>query len=529
MNPPSASRREGRRSPPRISLWRLLALSVLLLGGCASLPPLQGRPASQALAPEQAAQTRLGQALAPALAAHPGFSGIHTLSDAHEAFAARVHMIHAATRTLDVQYYIWRDDITGTLLFQALRAAADRGVRVRLLLDDNNTKGLDAVLAELDAHPNIQLRLFNPFVIRGARLWGFITDFSRVNRRMHNKSLTADNRVTLIGGRNIGDEYFGATPGLLFADLDVLAVGPVVQAVSDDFDRYWRSASAYPAQSILNEPPPGSRRAMDAALALVYNKPDATTYLKLARQGGLAARLSGDRLSMEWAPTHLVSDDPAKALRELPESQRVMARLQTLLGTPQRSLDIVSPYFVPTRQGVDRLSGLVADGVRVRVLTNALEATDVAAVHAGYARWRKALLRAGVELFEMKGGESAPPGRRRAGPWGSASLSLHAKTLAVDGRRLAVGSFNMDPRSAHLNTEIGFVIDSPALAGALHQAFSERVPDSAYQVRLDKHGDLYWVGRTDQGPVLYYHDPGSGLLKRMGVSIMTLLPIEWML
>lgn len=506
-----------------------LLIGCVLLGGCVSLPSLEHRTTSEALAPAVAATTPLGRAVAAGVAAHPGLSGVHPLADAHEAFAVRVRMIHAAQRTLDVQYYIWRDDITGTLLFQAVRAAADRGVRVRLLLDDNNTKGMDPVLAELDAHPNIELRLFNPFMVRHVRLWGFVTDFSRANRRMHNKSLTADNRVTLIGGRNIGDEYFGATSGLLFADLDILAVGPVVQAVSEDFDRYWSSASSYPADRVLDEPEPGARRVLDAALALVHRNPGAGQYLALAEGDGLAVALASGDYRLYWAPTRLVSDNPAKGLGEIPASQRAMAQLEALLGGAQHSLDIVSPYFVPSREDVSQLIGLVRSGVRVRVLTNALEATDVVAVHAGYSQWRVELLKGGVVLYEMKGSDGTPPERRTAGPWGSASLSLHTKTIAVDDTVLAVGSFNMDPRSAHLNTEIGFVIQSPELASAVSRAFRDRVPKSAYRVHLDENGDLYWVEQGEEGPILYRHDPGTGLLKRMGVSILRWLPIDWML
>lgn len=507
----------------------LLAFWILLLGGCATLPSLEDRTVSEALPPAQAEQTALGQAVAPETAAHPDRSGVLSLADAHKAFVARIRMIHAAQRTLDVQYYIWRDDITGTLLFQALRSAADRGVRVRLLLDDNNTKGLDPVLAELNAYPHIEVRLFNPFIVRGARLWGFMTDFSRANRRMHNKSLTADNRVTLVGGRNIGDEYFGATTGLLFADLDILAVGPVVQSVSEDFDRYWRSASSYPAERLLAEPAPGSRSALDAALAVVYDNPAAKKYLNLARQDGLTRALADGQLALHWAPTRLVSDDPAKALGKTPDTPWMMAQVDAMVGTPKRSLDIVSPYFVPTREGVNYLTGLVRDGVQVRVLTNALEATDVAAVHSGYVRWRHALLAGGVVLYEMKSSDSAPRHRHTRGSWGSANLSLHTKAVAADGERLAVGSFNVDPRSAHLNTELGFVIDSPELAGAVDRTFRERVPEQAYQVRLDERGDLYWIERGEDGPIIYKRDPGTRFWTRAGVSILRLLPIDWLL
>src|SRR5690625_2949952 len=246
------------RTSTRFVLGCLIGL--LCLTGCKGLPPLEGRPPSQALAYEDALDTPLGRTLSPQVAEHPGLSGIYPLADGLDAFAARVLLSGVAEKTLDVQYYIWRDDMTGVMLFKALLSAAERGVRVRLLLDDNNTPGLDPLLAALHQHANIEIRLFNPFMVRKPRLWGFVTDFNRANRRMHNKSFTADNQATIIGGRNIGDEYFSAGSGMLFADLDVLAVGPVVQDVSDNFDDYWQSASSFPVDLIL---PPSPLSAFD--------------------------------------------------------------------------------------------------------------------------------------------------------------------------------------------------------------------------------------------------------------------------
>src|SRR5688572_7975823 len=248
-----SSRRPGAAIGPKAVVHRATPFWLFLLlaafAGCVSLPPLEDRTISEAL--QETAATRLGQAIAPRLAAHPGKSGFHPLLDAREAFAARVRLAQAADRSLDIQYYIWRADVSGNLLFETLHAAAERGVRVRLLLDDSNTSGLDAALAFLDAHPNIEVRLFNPFPHREARWLGFLTDFSRLNRRMHNKSFTADNQATIIGGRNVGDEYFDAAEGEAFVDLDVLAVGPVVKDVSADFDRYWASGSSYPSDRLI--------------------------------------------------------------------------------------------------------------------------------------------------------------------------------------------------------------------------------------------------------------------------------------
>ena len=317
----------------------LLALS-LALTSCSSLPPLEGRVASTAIADTD--DTRLGKALMPLTMAHPGLAGIHALADGRDAFAARAVLAQAADRSLDVQYYIWRNDTTGRLMFDALRAAAERGVRVRLLLDDNNTAGLDEALAALDAHPMIEVRLFNPNGIRSVRAVGMAADFMRLNRRMHNKSFTADNQVTIIGGRNVGDEYFGAAGEISFADLDVIAAGPVVRAVSDDFDLYWNSPSAYPL--VLLAP--------DAAAAPAL-KPDAEAqaYIEAIKRSAFLEQLVEGSLPLEWARARFVSDDPAKVMGTAAPEANIAFKLRDILGEPQRSLDLVSPYFVPGKEG----------------------------------------------------------------------------------------------------------------------------------------------------------------------------------
>lgn len=502
-------------------------LAATLLAGCASLPPLAGRTASTAIT--DTASTRLGLAIAPLVAEHPGKSGVYALADGRDAFAARNVLANAAQRSLDVQYYIWRNDITGVLLFDALRAAANRGVRVRLLLDDNNTSGLDPALALLDSHPNIEVRLFNPFAMRGARLLGYLTDFSRLNRRMHNKSFTADGQATIVGGRNIGDEYFGAAGEVLFTDLDVLAIGPIVPLVSRDFDRYWNSESAYPlnliVQSAGGDADAEARRQADA----ISRTPQAKAYQVAMHESTFVATLAARRLPIEWAQTQLVSDDPAKALdRATPES-RVGPQLRQLFGEPARELSLVSPYFVPGEEGTALFSSWARRGVGVRVLTNSLEATDVSAVHAGYARWRKPLLEAGVKLYELRRSWPADLAQRRSGPMGSSKSSLHAKTFAVDGTRVFVGSFNFDPRSASLNTEMGFVIDSPAMAQLLATRLDQSLPDLAYEVRLAPDGALYWIERKEGAETRYDDEPNTSFWRRLGVGFMSLLPIDWLL
>ena len=505
----------------------LIFAGAVLLAGCAGLPSLEGRTPSSALADTGA--TRLGRAVAPLVAAHPGVSGVYGLADGRDAFSARALLARAAERSLDVQYYIWRNDITGTLLFDALRAAAARGVRVRLLLDDNNTAGLDPTLALLDAVPNIEVRLFNPFVMRQSRLLGYLTDFARLNRRMHNKSYTADGQATIIGGRNIGDEYFGAAGEVLFADLDVLAIGPVVGAVAADFDRYWNSASAYPLRLLV--PPTGADDAagLARAAARIEQAPAAQAYQVAMRDSSFVADLTQRRLPIEWAATRLVSDDPAKALGKAAPESRVAPQLRQLFGTPATELSLVSPYFVPGEEGADELAAMARRGVAVRILTNSLEATDVAAVHSGYAKWRRQLLAAGVSLYELRRSWPQDDKERRAGPLGSSASSLHAKTFAVDRQRLFIGSYNFDPRSSRLNTEMGFVIDSPVMAQRLSSTLQNGVADRAYEVKLAPDGSLFWIERKQGAVIRYDTEPGTGFWQRLGVRLMSWLPIEWLL
>ena len=513
------SRRRGRF----FALLLILGCGVLLLRRYNRLPSLEGRIVSTAATDTQ--ETQLGRAVGPLLEAHPNLSGIFPLRDARDAFAARVRLAERAQRTLDVQYYIWRRDMTGTLLFQALHDAADRGVRVRLLLDDNNTPGLDPILAALDSHRNIEVRLFNPFVIRKPRI-GYLIDFFRANRRMHNKSFTADNQATIVGGRNVGDEYFGATEVTLFVDLDVLATGPIVNEVSGDFDRYWNSPSSYPVERLFPRVSAKESANLAAAAKRVEAAPEAVDYVRAMRDSPFTHQLMARTLQFEWAVTYIVSDDPLKGLGRAKPEELFPQRLKAIVGEPVRELELVSAYFVPTEAGVNALVGFAKNGVKVKVLTNALEATDVPAVHAGYAKHRKELLRGGVQLHELRRQSVADTGGRHIGVWGSSGSSLHAKTFAVDGARVFVGSFNFDPRSAKLNTELGFVIESPTLAQDIERTFATRVPHDAYQVQLSDKGQLYWTARGSDRTIRYDKEPGTNVWQRASVWFISFLPID---
>jgi cardiolipin synthase C len=492
---------------------RIVSALGLLLGACASLPDA-GRAASAALTGTD--HTRLG--LAAAASAHPGLTGVHPLGDGRDAFAARVLLARSAERSLDVQYYIFRNDMTGGLLCEALWQAAERGVRVRLLLDDNNTRGMDEAIAALDAHPRIEVRLFNPYANRSFRLGEIVTDFSRVNRRMHNKSFTADNQASIVGGRNVGDEYYGTQSAVEFADLDALVVGAVVRDVSASFDAYWNSASAFPAGALIPVAARDAAQRMREAWSRLNADPRAARYVDALRNTALVQELVAGRLPLEWARARMVSDDPSKVLHP-PERKdlHMLPLLEAALGKPARELDLVSPYFVPTKEGTAALVALAKRGVKVRVLTNSLAATDVAPVHAGYAKYRHELLAGGVRLYELK----PTTGARGAG---GSDASLHAKTFAVDRSRVFIGSFNFDPRSARLNTEMGVVIDSSTLAERLSSALDGDLARIAYEVRLAG-SKLEWM----ESGARHEAEPGAGFFRSLWIGFLSILPIEWLL
>ncbi|MDX6022681.1 phospholipase D family protein [Scandinavium sp. V105_16] len=454
--------------------------------------------------------------------------GLHTLEDSLEAFAARYQLAARAQRTLDVQYYIWEDDVSGRLLFQALLDAANRGVEVRLLLDDNNTSGLDDTLRVLDAHPNIEVRLFNPFSFRTLRMLGYLTDFARLNRRMHNKSFSADGEATIIGGRNVGDAYFGIGEEPLFTDLDVLAIGPVVKDVEEDFERYWQSACVAKLEHVLSEE--GSPTSTVSVLNFdEQQQAAAERYLKKMAATEVSQRLAQCNLPFIRAQTKLLSDDPRKGQGKASRRTMLPERLRSVMGTPETNIDIISSYFVPGRAGVALILQLVRKGVKVAILTNSLAANDVAVVHAGYARWRKKLLRHGVELYELKPTHHPRQGLRDRGLTGNSGSSLHAKTFSVDGKKVFIGSFNFDQRSALLNTEMGLVIDSESLAQRIHHRFVRSQRDAAWQLRLTRWGKIHWIDREDGKETVLKREPMAKFWQRVLVLVAYVLPVEWLL
>ncbi len=501
-----------------MNLLRLLVIlaNACLLGACAGLPKTDGRPASHAV--RETAATDLGRTVSRFVAAHPEASGFHPLAEGAEALAARLGLAGMARRSLDLQYYIWNNDGSGKQLVAALFAAADRGVRVRVLLDDFGSSAKDENLLALDSHPQIEVRLFNPITNRTARLFGTVFDFCRVNRRMHNKAFIADNQVAIVGGRNIGDEYFGAHREVNFSDFDVAAVGPVVRDVSQSFDGYWNCRSAIGIIALTRERATPEPRADLGTLG--------------AGESEFARELRRGNVNFMPGRAWVVADGPEKVTTaEDDTSSHLAPKLLALVGTTRRELLVVSPYFIPGKDGVDRLTELRRRGVRVVVLTNALAATDVAAVHAGYQHYRKELLRAGVELYENKPtGDWGPrPGRLRrllkGGLSGSSRASLHAKTFTFDDRLIFVGSMNLDPRSIRLNTEIGILVDCPELAALFNRLILRDLDGNAY--RLELVGDrIEWVTTENGKSVRFTTEPQTRGWQRFVVGVISLLPLE---
>lgn len=498
------------------------------------LPPATAfeRKASTALTPD--GQSLLDRMLGPEIEAAKGRSGFRLLAIGMEAFLMRVALADAAQRSLDLQYYIYREDDTGAYLTQALLKAADRGVRVRLLVDDLNLVRHEDDVTALDAHPRIEVRIFNPFTAhpegRWGRLLGFISDPSRLNRRMHNKSFIADNLCSIVGGRNIGDEYFDASRDFGFGDLDVLAVGPVTQAISRSFDQYWNSEFAYPLSALGKRTMARLwmerlRRRLGRNFARMRRSDYATRVLRT----DLANQLTERRLPLEWAGARVLADPPVKIAEPAGRAGEVpYDHLRALAEEAQSEVILVSPYFVPGREGMEVVRRLRERNVRVRILTNSLASTDVAAVHAGYARYRAALLELGVELYELK--PIVPTGRklRRRIVFGSARASLHAKAFVFDRARVVVGSMNLDPRSVYLNTELGLLIESPRLAADIAESFDELIePDYSYALERDADsGALRWRSSEAGEPVSLDRDPQVSIWRRIAVNLLGWLPIE---
>ena len=485
-------------------------------------------------APQRAlmTDTALSRLVTDASRAHDGLSGFRLLEDAVDALVARASLADAAQQTLDVQYYIVHDGLTTRMLVQRLLQAADRGVRVRILLDDLTSHGQEVRLAALGAHDNIEIRVFNAVPARRhsalARALFVITNIHRMHRRMHNKLWLVDDAVGITGGRNLGDEYYGASDAMNFSDLDLLVAGPLVEDMRRSFELYWDSPFALRIDQVGSRRPAADEvhlwrlRLLDRLRLAVQERPRYVSYL---RERYAARHVNEVASGLLWARGLVMADEPEKiGTPERPSAESLLySRVLDRIREVREELVLVSPYFVPGQEGMDLIRELIGRGVKVKVLTNSLAATDLPLVHGGYTLYREALLDAGVELYEMR----ARVARRQRFMRLNATASLHSKALVFDGEACFVGSLNMDPRSAFWNTEVGVLVDQEELARQL-RALAIRGMDSeiSYRVTRDEHGHVRWHYDTARGPRVRRVEPGTPWRKLLAWFSRTFAPEE---
>lgn len=533
MAPSSALRyiRQQAQSDPRRRVRRAvaalgLAVIVTLMSAGCTTPRLDApRPFSEAWPrPEE---TALGHGFAQQIALHPGQAGVYPLVSGMEAFSVRASLAESAERTLDLQYFIAREDTTTQLLLYRVLRAAHRGVRVRVLIDDLDAAGKDFDLATFSAHPNIEVRVFNPFASRGSlglsHLLEFLGDPARLNRRMHNKLWIADNAIAIVGGRNLGDEYFDAHGEVNFADLDILSAGPVVRNISRSFDDYWNSEWAVPIEAFIGTPPgAGQLAAFERVLEARLESFRDTDYARILRETGLGLRLRSGQLPLIPADAIALYDPPAKISgsgADAAPRQIFASRMRPIVDAAQREVILISPYFIPSEEGISVLAALARRGVRVRILTNSLASTDyVPLAYAGYARLRARLLAAGLELYEMRPEPRDAGGSRR--PGASSGAYLHTKAIVVDRRHVVIGSMNLDPRSRLHNTEVALLLESPQLGTRLGTLFDDAVrPARAFRVALARPAgepaQLVWITEEAGKEARYDREPLTGFWRRL--------------
>lgn len=490
------------------------------------------RTPSSALTEAETQTTALGRAWDAAAPEDPTLSAFHLLPNGLEAFAARVALIDAAERTLDLQYYIFKSDGIGLFLIDRLVAAADRGVRVRILVDDLYAHGIEKGLVVFDAHPNIELRIFNPWTQRsGGLVRGFEFLFSpRLNHRMHNKLFIADGIAAILGGRNLADEYFDLNSEFEFRDLDVAAVGPVVAGANRLFDEFWNGPEAIPVTGIKPKPDiEGQFEAGRARLAEHRELMKSSAYADAVRATQFVQQLKAKSVQWVFARGQVLGSSTAETMHpDDPQRTHSLAgQLRDVFYSAKHELLVSSPYFVPGKPPTKRLCDMVAGGARVAILTNSRAATDVPLVHAGYSKYRVPLLKGGVELFELRR-RGAQENNDDEPAFGSANASLHAKTFVVDRERVFIGSLNLDPRSVVINTEIGVLVDSPELSEGVARSITLLMsPTWSYRLVLSANGKLEWIGEGEHGNETRFNvDPETSGWDRFMNGFLGLLPIE---
>jgi putative cardiolipin synthase len=507
---------------------RPVILLLALIGGCTVLPDKPTGQPSTAFTDTQ--NTTLGKLAARANAeTDPAVSSLCLLDRGEEAFVSRIALIDLAERSVDVQTFCWSGDRVGKLLAQRLLRAADRGVRVRILLDDLDAVGRDFNLALIDANPNVEVRLYNPFRARFfwriGKPFEYLFNIDRLDHRMHNKTFVVDNQVAIIGGRNVGDEYFGVNPKYNYRDFDVLALGHAAAQVSASFDAYWDDARSYPMHDVAPRQFEGAQIATARAdldrfiqttcATFPYHLPGSS-----AEATAIVTRITANAVR---AATDVLFDDPAKGDSAADQPSHIREVLSR--NPPTTDLLMMNPYFVPQEKLMSRLTDAGKLGVRVRVLTNSLASADVVAVHAAYSKRRADLVRNGVALYEVRP-DADSRARYAAADCPHATLTLHAKVFVIDRRRLFVGSMNLDPRSHRLNTEAGILVDSPELAQqVIEKMETDLQPTNAWRL-TQTDGHTTWSTHRGGTETTSSDDPDASAWRKLKCTLLKLAPIE---
>ena len=502
----------------RFKQMAILVLAVLLTG-CATVSFDQPKSYSQAI--HNPEDTALGEYAAFKAEASGGLSNFYPLNNGMDALGARLRLAERAEKSLDLQYFLMKDDTAGAVIANAMLKAADRGVRVRFLLDDIFTTVPDDSFLLINQHPNIEIRLFNPISRSGISKLNFIGDFKQANRRMHNKSFTADNAISIIGGRNIADEYFQLKTDSVFIDFDILAVGPIVTEISHSFDEYWNHSRAVPIEQFINARQSDDLETVREEISEEIDEVYDTVYEK-AFNSQLMQDLMNDRQPLFAAPARVLADTPDKLVNEINETHMRLAQdMGDVIRNSEKDAVFISPYYIPGDGGVQMIRDLVKKGVRVIIYTNSLASNNHVPVHAAYARYRKDVIQAGAELYEIRANAARELTYSEDGP---ENLTLHTKAIIIDQRIIFIGSLNLDPRSIVLNAEMGLLIDSEALVESLTKDSEKSLKTTAYRVLVNDDGNLEWHCIIDNQKVVETKEPLTSWWLRFKAWFMKIAP-----
>jgi putative cardiolipin synthase len=501
-----------------IVLW-----TMVWIAACSSLPSDFPRQASYAVSPDPNAE--IAQSLHFDADGPKDHAQFLLLNDGAAALRCRLALADMARRSIDMQYFIWHGDESGILLLDRVLKAADRGARVRLLLDDFHVKGADIKVAALDRHPNVEIRIFNPFSSRSTaslpRFFELATSMDRLNHRMHNKVFVADNHAAIIGGRNIGNEYFGLSEDVNFRDMDLLSIGPIAGKISDSFDAYWNSRWAYPIEAL--SPSKIDEEDMTALRDEIRKR--MAERREIMQSIGTEPKdwrreINGLRDRLVEGKVQVIYDQPPSG--DGAPADQMFRQLIRHFEEVKEEMLVISPYFIPRRKGVELFDTLASKGVKITILTNSLASNDVVFYHSAYKRYRRGLLDAGIDLFELRA-DAEDRSSYSTAPVLSRWLGLHAKAAVFDKQKVYIGSLNLDPRSARLNTEIGLIIESPALADQVMKAFGRDLkPANSWRVELDERKRMVW--KSDE--TILYRQPARSFSQRTVDFLFWAAPVE---